>query len=214
MVDRKLLSWLYLRIEVWMMFHSFISNSLHWCYGRRNTNNKSYFTWSKKSITQDSCQLTISNRNMSSRSTWQCLSQQKITEMQCPNFERLPLIHFSSLILIYFYDDGNSAGMLNFSDPARSTTLSLISTFVRERQVLHLHLFIDCEPAVHIWFEKLNVNGNFWCWLKLSLWLDSLLIWLYFDALSKTIYRLLNVDDLDCDKIWNWNFTLFWFSDL
>ena len=45
-------------------------------------------------------------------------------EMQCPKQERLPLMLVNSWILISFSAAVRSEGILNFSDPARSTILS------------------------------------------------------------------------------------------
>lgn len=45
-------------------------------------------------------------------------------EIQCPRHERLPLMLVSSWILIYFSAAVRSEGILNFSDPAKSTIRS------------------------------------------------------------------------------------------
>ena len=45
-------------------------------------------------------------------------------EIQCPNFDKLLLIDLSSAILTYFSFCGRSYGILNFSEPAKSTTRS------------------------------------------------------------------------------------------
>lgn len=45
-------------------------------------------------------------------------------EIQWPKHERLPLILVNSWILIYFSLGDKSEGILNFSEPARSTILS------------------------------------------------------------------------------------------
>ena len=45
-------------------------------------------------------------------------------DIQCPNLDRLPLIDFNSAILIYFSAGGKSWGILNFSEPAKSTILN------------------------------------------------------------------------------------------
>lgn len=50
----------------------------------------------------------------------------KITEIQCPSFDKLPLIDFSSKNLIYFSAWGASCGTLNFSEPAKSTILNYV----------------------------------------------------------------------------------------
>ena len=45
-------------------------------------------------------------------------------EMQWPSLDRLPLMHLSSVSRISLSEAGRFLGMLNFSEPARSTILS------------------------------------------------------------------------------------------
>ena len=47
-----------------------------------------------------------------------------LTEIQCPSLDKLPLIDFNSKSLMSFSACGTSWGILNFYDPARSTTLN------------------------------------------------------------------------------------------
>ena len=47
-------------------------------------------------------------------------------EMQWPKQDKLPLIFVSSWILIYFSFGEISEGILNFSDPAKSTSYILL----------------------------------------------------------------------------------------
>ena len=54
-------------------------------------------------------------------------------EMQCPKQERLPLMLVNSWIRISFYAAVKSDGILNFSDPARSTIRSWITNYVLKR---------------------------------------------------------------------------------
>jgi hypothetical protein len=45
-------------------------------------------------------------------------------EIQCPSFDKLPFIYLSSASLIYLSAGDASWGILNFSEPAKSTILS------------------------------------------------------------------------------------------
>jgi len=57
-------------------------------------------------------------------------------EMQCPKHERLPLMLVNSWILIYFSAAVRSEGILNFSDPAKSTIRSWIMIKFTEEQII------------------------------------------------------------------------------
>lgn len=73
--------------------------------------------------------------------------------MQCPSLDKLPLIDFSSKSLISFSACVMSWGMLNFYDPAKSTTLNY--TIIR----LTLDITTSCSLV-----SGLTTNFSYFTW--------------------------------------------------